>query len=83
MTVMDNELISVRNLVNHKVVYKIIELNKRVEFNPYEIKKIPAEELRRLNYQYGGQILLKNYLCIDNKELREEFNIPADMIEYD
>ena len=79
----DKEMVEVRNLVDHMVVYKIDELNRRVVFNPFETKKVPVDELRRLNYQTGGQILLHNYLCILNNELRQEFNIDPTVIEYD
>ena len=79
----DKEMVEVRNLVDHMVVYKIDELNRRVVFNPFETKKVPVDELRRLNYQTGGQILLHNYLCILNDELRQEFNIDPTVIEYD
>lgn len=79
----DKELVEVRNLVDHMVVYKIDELNRRVVFNPFETKKVPVDELRRLNYQHGGQILLHNYLCVLNDELRQEFGIDPTMVEYD
>ena len=79
----DKEMVEVRNLVDHMVVYKIDELNRRVVFNPFETKKVPVDELRRLNYQTGGQILLHNYLCILNDELRQEFSIDPTVIEYD
>lgn len=79
----DNEPITVRNLVDHKVVYTLPEINRRVVFEPFEEKKIPAGELRSLNYKTGGTILIHNYLCILNDEMREEFNIPKDLVEYD
>ncbi len=79
----DKELVEVRNLVDHMVVYKIDELNRRVVFNPFETKKVTVDELRRLNYQHGGQVLLHDYLCILNDELRQEFGIDPTVIEYD
>lgn len=79
----DTDLIEVRNLVDHMVVYKIDELNRRVVFNPFEVKKVTADELRRLNYQHGGQVLIHNYLCVQNQELRKEFGIDSTMVEYD
>ena len=79
----DNTLVSVRNLVDHRVVYTIPELNRRVVFEAFQEKKVPASELRALNYTVGGETLIHDYLCILNKDLREEFNIPSDMIEYD
>ena len=79
----DKELVEVRNLVDHMVVYKIDELNRRVVFNPFETKKVTVDELRRLNYQHGGRILLQDYLCVLNNELRSEFGIDPTMVEYD
>lgn len=79
----DKELVEVRNLVGHMVVYKIDELNRRVVFNPFETKKVPVDELRRLNYQHGGRVLLHDYLCVQNYELREEFGIDPSVVEYD
>lgn len=79
----DNTLVPVRNLVDHKVVYVIPELNRRVVFEPFQEKKVPVGELRALNYTIGGEILLHHYLNVKSKDLRNEFNIPNDMIEYD
>ena len=79
----DTTLIPVRNMVDHKVVYVIPELNRRVVFEPFQEKKVPASELRALNYSTGGEVLLHNYLCILSKDMRKEFNIPEDQIEYD
>lgn len=79
----DTTQIPVRNMVDHKVVYVIPELNRRVVFEPFQEKKIQASELRALNYSIGGEVLLHNYLCILSKDLRTEFNIPADQVEYD
>lgn len=79
----DTTLVPVRNLVDHKVVYVIPELNRRVVFEPFQEKKIPAGELRALNYTTGGEILIHNYISVKSNDLREEFNIPKDMVEYD
>ena len=79
----DNTLIPVRNMVNHKVVYKIPDQNRRIEFEPFQERKITAGELRALHYTSGGETLLHEFLCVKNDILREEFNIPKDQIEYD
>lgn len=79
----DTTLIPVRNMVDHKVVYTIPELSRRVVFEPFQEKKVPASELRALNYSTGGEILLHNYLCVLSNDMRTEFNIPADQVEYD
>lgn len=79
----DTTLVPVRNLVDHKVVYVIPELNRRVVFEPFQEKKVPAGELRALNYTTGGEILIHHYLSVKSNDLREEFNIAPDMVEYD
>lgn len=79
----DTTLVPVRNMVNHRVVYTIPEEHRRVVFEAFQEKKIPAKELRALNYTVGGSILLKNYLCVKSIDMRAEFNIPSDQIEYD
>lgn len=79
----DNTLIPVRNLVDHKVVYTVPEEHRRVVFEGFQERKVPARELRALNYTVGGTELLHNYLCVMSNDLREEFNIPSDLIEYD
>lgn len=79
----DTTLVPVRNMVDHKVVYTIPELNRRVVFEPFQEKKVPAGELRALNYAAGGEVLLHNYICVKSNDLREEFNIPSDQVEYD
>lgn len=78
----DSTLVPVRNMVDHKVVYVIPELNRRVVFEPFQKKKIPASELRALNYSTGGEVLLHNYLCILSDDMCAEFNIPVDQVEY-
>ena len=79
----DTTLIPVRNMVDHKVVYVIPELNRRVVFEPFQEKKVPAGELRALNYTTGGEVLIHNYLCVLSNDMRTEFNIPSDQVEYD
>ena len=79
----DTTAIPVRNMVDHRVVYVIPELNRRVVFEPFQEKKVPASELRALNYSTGGEVLLHNYLCVLSKDMRKEFNIPEDQVEYD
>ena len=82
-TVNDTTLVPVRNMVNHRVVYVIPEEHRRVVFEPFQERKIAAGELRALNYTTGGAILLKNYLSVRSTDMRTEFNIPKDQVEYD
>ena len=79
----DDALVSVRNMVNHKVVYVLPDWNRKVVFEPFQERKIPAGELRALHYTTGGYNLLHDYLCVESADLRTEFEIPEDQIEYD
>jgi hypothetical protein len=82
-TVLDTTLVGLTNIMNHTVVYKIEEDKIRRVFHGNETKKVPASEIRKLNYRYGGQVLLNNHLRVENKALREELNIQLDVPEYE
>lgn len=82
MSVIDKQYIEVRNLTGQTVAYKIEEDNIRRVFEPHEVKKITAEELRKAAYKYGNNVLFQDYLCINNKELAEELGVPEDAVEY-
>ena len=70
-----NKMISVRNRCGATVVYSVPELNRRRQFEPNEVKKVPYEELEAVSYQQGGKALLYHYLLIDDQEaLRELIN---------
>lgn len=79
----DSTLINVRSLADCPISYVIEEDHRRVVFRPGETKKIATSELRKLYFKPGGDIMLREYLNIDNQELREEFNIPNDVPEYE
>lgn len=83
MTVDDNTKVEVRNLVGHETGYSVPELHVKRRFEPFETKRVEAEELRKLHYRKGGRIMLHEYLSVQNDELRKEFDIPEDQIEYD
>ena len=69
----DNEIIKVTNRNNGTTGYSIADLgNLRRTFAPGETKKIPMEELRKLSYIPGGEVILREYLVIDNKEALDE-----------
>lgn len=82
MTVQDNKVITVRNLMNHTVGYKIEEDHIRRMFSPYEKKQIKAGEIRKACYQYGCKILFNDFLSIQDKELAFEIGVPEDAVEY-
>ena len=81
--VLDQTLVGLTNMMNHTVVYRIEEDNIRRVFYANETKKIPASEIRKLNYRYGGQVLLNNHLRVENRALREELGIQIDVPEYE
>lgn len=83
MTVDDTTKVEVRNLVGHETGYVIPELHIKRRFEPYETKRIEAGELRQLHYRRGGRIMIHDYLSVNNDELRREFDIPSDQVEYD
>lgn len=80
--VSDDTIVSVRNMMNHRVAY-VLDSGIRRRFSPKAVFNIPASELRQLSYQPGGTELLTNYLHIDNKELAREFGITDNDVEYD
>lgn len=82
MSVDNKAEIIVQNLADHKVVFVDEDSRKRISFEPFEKKTLTAELLRRLNYSYGGSILLTDYLSVKNAELAREFGVPSDMVEY-
>ena len=68
-----NTLIKVTNRDNGSVGYSIPDLgNLQRRFESGETKEISMEELRKLSYTIGGNVILKEYLLIHNKEAVEE-----------
>ena len=63
--------------------FLLFSLKRKVVFEPFQERKIPAGELRALHYTTGGYNLLHDYLCVESADLRAEFEIPEDQIEYD
>ena len=68
-----NTLIKVTNRDNGSVGYSIPDLgNLQRRFEAGETKEVSMEELRKLSYTIGGNVILKEYLLIHNKEAVEE-----------
>lgn len=78
-----SEIVQVRNLVDHIVVIPDKEMHRKYSFQPYEVKKIAEEDLRRLAYQPGVVYLFRNSLCIEDKDLAEEFGVTTDSYEHE
>lgn len=72
--VQDKEMISVINRNSGYAGYPVPDSNNGLwrKFAPGETKKIEAEELRKLMFIPGGDVMLKDYLVILNQELVEE-----------
>lgn len=69
----DKKLVKVTNRSRGSVSYRIPDLNNlnRI-FENQESKMLPMEELRKLSYQRGGLILLKDCFIIDDEEAVQE-----------
>jgi hypothetical protein len=83
MAVNDTDMIVVKNMTDSIVGFRDQMSNRLYSFSPNQPMTISAGVLRALSYSSGGLELLQNYLSVGNDELREEFNIPSDMVEYD
>lgn len=64
-------LVKVANRGNGKVFYRLDELQVRRLFQPNEVKEVPFQELKTLQYSRGGEDLLTQYLIIQDKEALE------------
>lgn len=82
VTVKDEDMVAVRNLTLNPVAYHVPSLNGlRRELPPRATIKVPAGELRQLNYELGGARLLRDYLCVGNKSLAQEFGVDPDTFD--
>lgn len=61
-------LITVTNKYNGTVGYDVPDLMVHREFYPGEHKEITFEELEKLSFAPGGDVILNQYLEIDNKD---------------
>ena len=64
--------VKVTNRDNGSVGYSVPDLGVHRTFQPRESKEISAEELRKLSYLPGGDVIIKEYLIIHNEELLKE-----------
>ena len=81
----DDELVTIHNMTNSSVAYHVDSLgNLRRELPPKmgASIRVPAGELRQLNYELGGSVLLHDYICVENEALAREFGITSDDKEY-
>ena len=68
----NNMTVKVTNRDNGSVGYSVPDLGVHRTFQPRESKEISAEELRKLSYLPGGDVIIKEYLIIHNEELLKE-----------
>lgn len=67
-------IIKVTNRDSGSVGYSIPELGVRRKFAQGEVKELTMNELRKLSYLPGGQVILKDCLIVHNEEALRELN---------
>ena len=77
MTIKDDTLISVRNR-NNGITGYVLDNNFQRNFNIGETKQIPFGELKSLSYAAGGDVILNNYLVIENEEALKLLNMNVE-----
>jgi hypothetical protein len=60
------------------LVYSIPEMNIYREYQAGETKKVSHEEIERLSYQTGGDILITQYLLIQDSEAIAELGVHTE-----
>lgn len=74
----DTDLVSVRNRNNGYTGYTLQDRNIWRNFAPGEVKKVPLEELRQVQYNPGGDYILSNLLVIENEEALKDLNMTVE-----
>ena len=70
-----NKMVKVINKFNGTVGYDVPEMGVHRNFYPKESKEISFEELERLSFMPGGDVILKNYLeIVDEDAIMALFN---------
>lgn len=67
-------IIKVSNRDNGSVGYNIPEMGIKRTFQKGEVKEVTMEELRKLSYLPGGQIIINECLIVHNEEALKELN---------
>lgn len=75
---MSDKMIEVRNRDSGNVGYSIKDLGIWRNFAPREVKKIPLDELKALQYAPGGEFTLKHLLMIKDKDALSALNIETE-----
>lgn len=74
--------VKVKNRSKNRVGYTIPEDGITRIFAPGESKEILVTELEKLTYQPGGQVILSDYLLINDKEVAQQLNTGSIEPEY-
>lgn len=78
----DDSLITIENMVGHDISYTITSLGVHRKIMPGISIRVKAQELRALYAEPGGEVMLRNYLRVCDKQMQQEFGIPESQIEY-
>jgi hypothetical protein len=73
-----NTLIKVTNRNSGRVGYQISELQVNRQFASRETKEITFDELEKLSFEPGGNVLLKEYLVVKNQEALDALGIKVE-----
>lgn len=76
--VKDDDIVEITNLLDCTCGYIVELTGVRRSLPAHASFKVKASELRELNYQLGGQEILKNYIRVDNAALAKEFGVDVD-----
>lgn len=82
-TVDGDKLVSVTNVTRSPVGYTLTSNNVRRIIPGGATIKVKAEELRNLNLESGGSVLIKDYLRVNNRDLALEFGISEDLFDHE
>ena len=83
MSNVNEQYVQVQNLTDNPVVYNIAEDNIHRTFGPYEVKELPKDEIKKLYYQPGGDVLLKDFLRVNDKNLALSYGVSEDVYEHE
>lgn len=77
------EKVQVQNLADHEVGFidNNAGVSRRIVFAPQAILDIEVDMLERLNFTYGGKVLLRDFLSIKDKDLAMKFGVDEDTFE--
>lgn len=78
-----DELVTVTNITRSPIGYTLSSNNVRRIIAGGATVKVTADELRNLNLESGGNVLIKDYLRVNNRDLALEFGISEDLFDHE